>query len=413
MAPRNTRIARLCLASGLALAGLASAGPHEHAHQHTDSKTTKSITVTSNAPRDAVYEVVSVDGSDKYEVIVKGEDIVARVNGLRVTDDRVQRGENYIVILDDGGDVIKKLAIAPAAPNLPGAANRLRGMVAAPKVRIGDGNSFFTFEGNDRGQNQWAAGGEHPPVMLGVLLDSPGDALQSQLGVSEHAILIEKVMDGLPAEKAGLKQWDIVIAINGDKVKGGGMLGEILMDSEPGDELELVIIRGGKKIERTLELEAYDGESLGNVNVEINVQPDAPSDFPGALRGWNIQRQGQAQREIEKAMAKLAELDFGQANEEVKREMDRLQRELAANSNRWIGQGRAILDNKGNLLKLDDDEREEMAEELEDRLEAFEEEFEHRMEEIEDRLEERWDRMEAVFERMFSKVERLIEDSRD
>lgn len=402
----TTRTPWISIAAGLALVGSAVAGPHEHADSDAPKSTTTMTTrVTStSAPSSSTYEVIAREGSDKYEIIVNGDDIVARVNGLRVTGDRLKRGDNYIMILDDNGDLIKKLAIAPAAPS------RLPGIAVAPKVRVGDGNRFFSFSSNDQDQAQWNAAGEHPPVMLGVLLDSPGEALRAQLGVSEHAILIEKVMDGLPAEKAGLKQWDIVVAINGHEVDGARMLGEILMESEPGDDLELVIIRGGKKIERTLELEAYDAKSLGNERIEDVIESDAPGRFPNVF-GLNNQEQDSARREVEKAIQKLTEMDFG--NEAAARQLESLKRELASNSNRWAQRGRVLLDNKGRLLTLDDDEREAMADELEERLSTFEHEFEHRMELLEDRLEERWNRMDEVFDRMFSRIERMLEESRD
>jgi hypothetical protein len=391
MATTRTRI---CIAAGLALAGTAVAGPHGQG----DSKKTTTTRVVTPAPRASEaknFEFITHEGSDKYEIIVKGDEVIARVNGLRVAGDRLKQGENSIVIYDDSGDVLKRIAVGPRVRD------RIADIKIAPTVRFDD----------DRDNAQWAAGGEHPPVMLGVLLESPGEALRSQLGVGEHTILIEKVMKGLPAQKAGLKQWDIVVAINGHEVDGARMLGKILMESEPGDELDLVIIRGGKKIERTLELEAYDAESLGSPNIEVTVRPDEPGRFPGGLRGWNFQGQESAQREIEKAMEKLKGMEFG--NEAAARQLEQLQRNLEASKDQWAQRGRAILDNKGRLLTLDDDERDEMAEELEDRLEDFEDQFEDRLEALEDRLEERWDRMEQVFDRMFSKVERMLEESRD
>jgi len=386
------------IAAACAIAATATAGPHDE-HKHGQDK-------VSNAQN--IYELVSQDGTNKYEIEINGEDVTARVNGLRVTGDRIKQVDGMVMILDDSGDVVKEFSIAPSQSG-----GIFRGKVRG-NVRTGDNQSDFRFfRGND-GPSDVVATVGHPPVMLGVLLDSPGEALRAQLGVSEHAILLEKVMDDLPAEKAGLRQWDIVVAIDGKEIDNSRALLEILMDSEDGDEIELTIIRSGKKIERTLELESYDAGRLGHVTANVTIEADGDqNEFPFGLQLRN-RGQESANLAIAEAMKKLGAL--GANSEDAKREIERLTRELSQNSSQWSRQGnlltrkgRMFLDNKGRLLELDDADRDE----LEGRFEELEEQFDERLEELEDRLESHWDKMEEVFDRMFNKVERLLEESRD
>lgn len=65
------------------------------------------------------------------------------------------------------------------------------------------------------------------------------------------------VIKGGPADKAGLKDGDIITKV-GDKVVGEqGGLGSLVAEYLPGEKVKLVVVRDGKEIELSLTLEAF------------------------------------------------------------------------------------------------------------------------------------------------------------
>ncbi len=65
------------------------------------------------------------------------------------------------------------------------------------------------------------------------------------------------VTSGGPADKAGLREGDIVIEVDGRKVGENGSLGSLVSEHLPGDELQLVVMRDGVKKRLVLKLGSY------------------------------------------------------------------------------------------------------------------------------------------------------------
>ena len=63
--------------------------------------------------------------------------------------------------------------------------------------------------------------------------------------------------DGTPAEDAGLRSDDLVIAVNGVRVTDGIALIVSIRNHQPGETLEFTVVRGGResKVEITLDSE--------------------------------------------------------------------------------------------------------------------------------------------------------------
>lgn len=81
---------------------------------------------------------------------------------------------------------------------------------------------------------------------LGVVIQEITPEIAETIGVKE-GILISQVAPGSPAEKAGLKVGDIIVAIDGEKVREVRELQFRIMKTPPGTEITLTIIRGGKE----------------------------------------------------------------------------------------------------------------------------------------------------------------------
>lgn len=65
------------------------------------------------------------------------------------------------------------------------------------------------------------------------------------------------VVNNSPAAKAGLKDKDIIVAVNGVKVGAAGSLSSLIGEYKPGDVVQLTVIREGSEIAVNVELGAY------------------------------------------------------------------------------------------------------------------------------------------------------------
>ena len=74
---------------------------------------------------------------------------------------------------------------------------------------------------------------------------SEGDA--KDLDLPSGGVLVGRVEDGSPAQKAGLKRYDLIVAINGRAVKSAADLQMEIANSAPGDEVAVTVYRGKEK----------------------------------------------------------------------------------------------------------------------------------------------------------------------
>lgn len=77
-------------------------------------------------------------------------------------------------------------------------------------------------------------------------LESTNNALLKQAHVSE-GVFVQSVQPGGPAEKAGLKEEDIIVAVNGKNIRNGNELVDIVSVTPVGTPLDLTVIRNGKR----------------------------------------------------------------------------------------------------------------------------------------------------------------------
>ena len=101
---------------------------------------------------------------------------------------------------------------------------------------------------------------------LGVnyLTITPDVAREYNLDVNSGAYIhasgsSSPVASGSPAEKAGLKNGDIITKINSKTVGKDGSLSSILGEYRPGDKITITYLRGGKEQTTTVTLGTYNG----------------------------------------------------------------------------------------------------------------------------------------------------------
>ena len=98
---------------------------------------------------------------------------------------------------------------------------------------------------------------------LGVkyVLVSKEMAEANKLPVNDGAIVVREALGEPPvvkdsaADKAGMKEWDIILECNGEKISTKNPLANILQKCKIGEETTLNVLRDGKKLDLVVKLE--------------------------------------------------------------------------------------------------------------------------------------------------------------
>lgn len=151
--------------------------------------------------------------------------------------------------------------------------------------------------------------GEVSRGYLGMYFGGEVDQTMAKaLGLGEtRGIIVGKVEEDGPAAKAGLEEQDIIISLEGQKVRNWESFRTQIASLKPGDKINLGIIRDDKNIEVEVTLGKREQESLSlnnsesakdleeklgfavqNLNTEIRSQLNIENDFDGVVVG-NIQ----------------------------------------------------------------------------------------------------------------------------
>ena len=87
-----------------------------------------------------------------------------------------------------------------------------------------------------------------PTVMLGLTMEQPGKALCKHLNINPaRTTLLVDIIPGLPGDKAGLEDHDIVIAVDGSPNASTNDIRNLLKKMKPGDTITFMIQRGSEK----------------------------------------------------------------------------------------------------------------------------------------------------------------------
>jgi hypothetical protein len=181
---------------------------------------------------------------DRIEIRRSGDEISAVVNGENVPDDRVRVDGGTVVILGESGEEVIRLGLSPGA---------------------------FAFSGHE-GAVEVAP----PRGMIGVQLGVVDASIAAQVGVNpEDVVVIADVIDDMPAQKAGIQQHDIVVAINGKKPVTDEILRKEIAAREPGESITLRILRKGESRDVKVEV----AEARFDVTASVEGAVEAPSTF--------------------------------------------------------------------------------------------------------------------------------------
>ena len=67
-------------------------------------------------------------------------------------------------------------------------------------------------------------------------------------GEEGEGVEVGEVMDGTPAQRSGLKTGDVIVSWNGDAVTDVRQWFEMLLKHEPGDKVDLIVVRDGSRV---------------------------------------------------------------------------------------------------------------------------------------------------------------------
>lgn len=231
------------------------------------------------------------DGENKYSVRIEGDDVSAKINGEEIPDNRIKREDGKIIILNEDGQPLKEFAIGhhgqgafgmsvPGTP-IPG------GQVKIRRFGNGDNQNAFTITPQEGVAGAWSRT-EPPKVMLGITMSSS----------DESGVVVDSVVDGLPAEKAGIQEGDRLVSIDGEEIDDATTIREILAEKKPGDDIKVELVRDGESKTITVKLAKFEQGKLGA----------AVAPMPGMnLRMDNHNPFGGAREELEKTLRRLSD----------------------------------------------------------------------------------------------------------
>lgn len=200
----------------------------------------------------------SSDGQT-YTVTIKDGKVSAEVNGKPVPEDRIERRRDAIIIKDENGKEVTRFDVGRTGRG--GRVLRLDNtpwLQLSPQMREG---GIVELQPQVRGQFQPE---NPPPVMLGVTMSDADEAVLEHMNY-ESGVMVDRVLEGLPAAKAGVEVGDIIVEFNGQKPVEQETIRTKLREAKPGDEVTLKVIRKGKAQDVKIKLDAYDAEKLGHV----------------------------------------------------------------------------------------------------------------------------------------------------
>lgn len=201
-----------------------------------------------------------------YSLTIENDKVRAEVNGKPVPQDHIRRSKDKVEILGDDGQVLKTFNIGQNDGNVlqlgtPHAPRAPRNRAEAPKPPAPP-----PALSPDVAQTLRLISPQVvlPPVMLGVTMSDDDDGVE-----------LDSVIEGLPAEKAGLEEGDIITAADGKSKIDQAKLRAILREKKPGDEIKLTVKHDDKTREVTVKLDAYDPKRLHlNGNTMVVTSPD-------------------------------------------------------------------------------------------------------------------------------------------
>lgn len=224
--------------------------------------------------------LLSYQDAESIMISVENGEVSVKINGKEIPEDRIRVDDDQVVILDEDGNELRSFTLHIGGGGLEGPWG----------FRFGD------VEGDFPGAFRVPGGEvfEAPKVMIGLHMSTPSAALAKHLRIdADQCTMISGVYEGLPAHKAGLEEYDVIVGIEGADSADSDTIREVLADHEPGDRIRLTVIQAGREHEVSVKLAAYDREALAEAEFLGSAIPPGPFNlWRGAEGEWEARIPG-------------------------------------------------------------------------------------------------------------------------
>lgn len=208
-----------------------------------------------------------VDDSPAAEAGLQDGDVIVSFDGDRVRDageltDAVRAarpGDRApVVVIRDGAKKTIKVELGSRKAPL----GRLAPDLKALQEKMGDRMLYLHREkGDGEAPMMWTMADE-PGAFIGIQMGELTEQLGRFFGAPDgEGVLVNEVVDDSPAARAGIEAGDVILRADDRPLGGPDDLRKALRKAEPGDELELTILRD--HAERTLEVTLGEPPSDG------------------------------------------------------------------------------------------------------------------------------------------------------
>ncbi len=224
-----------------------------------------------------LQNIVQSDDDLAVAVNIVNDDVTATVNGKKVNPDRIQHKDGKIVIQIEGHDDI-------VVPLRTGGWATFENAAPGFAWRSGGDNKFFFAPEGDEEFTIFQPSGGSNRAIIGINISDADEDTLRQLGI-DGAIRIDGVIDGTPAAKAGIKTGDLLVKINGKRAGNIERLRDLLADKDPGDKVDVQILRKGDK--RTFAIKLAPATSFGEFTFNdevIELSPEFDLDVEDMLK---------------------------------------------------------------------------------------------------------------------------------
>jgi len=124
---------------------------------------------------------------------------------------------------------------------------------------------------------------------LGVVVQAVTAEIAQSMGLKEaRGVIVNSVQRGSAADRAGLKQGDVIVAFNGTEVGDPNELRNLVAATQPGSEVTLALNRDGRQEEVKLSLGELTAAGAGREREEGGAAPQEGDDDGGGRLGLTV-----------------------------------------------------------------------------------------------------------------------------
>ncbi|MCE2654527.1 MAG: PDZ domain-containing protein, partial [Planctomycetaceae bacterium] len=268
---------------------------------------------------------VTLTGQSSDLLIIRdGKVVTLRINGRILPTDRAKREGDSWVVRDENNAVLAQFPATDLGMDNTGEI-RLESLRTTnnggPRVT----RSMRVLNGLPVTDLYADTESPAPKVMIGITMIPPSEDLLAHFGLdAQNVTLVGSVSPDTPAAKAGLKENDLITAIDGGKATADAVR-EVLCTKNPGDQIKLSVIQRGVQRELTITLAKRDETMLsaGGSRLRVFTDGDDSDTIPQGVPGLSPEQRESINQRVREALSKTR-----QQLEESERQMTEAQRQI-------------------------------------------------------------------------------------